>query len=88
MKKKEIVGVKCRILKGGMFSKEKIVDVCGRGYFVWDCNLKFSNEDPKLPYVQAICAYYDRLKRNYLVGINANDGYENVRAKESQLVFA
>jgi len=89
MKKRKILGVRCNVIGPHMFEGvECIVNICGIDYQIWNSSLELTDEAPKRPYVWVICSYYDKLKQNFLVGINANEGYQNIRAKESSLVFA
>jgi hypothetical protein len=89
MKERKILGVRCNVVGPGMFPpRECVVKVAGKHYLSWEDNLGLTDEVPKKPYVKVICGDYSGRKKSYLVGISSAGDFINVRAKESDLVFA
>jgi len=95
MKKREVVGVKCRVVGEGMFASEALVDIAGnksdaemsagiKGYCVMKDNLKMIKEG--IYYVSA--RRFDKMGKDYLCWISADSNIQQVRVKESDLVFA
>jgi len=95
MKKREVIGVKCKVIGEGMFPSEVAVDINGnksdaessigiKGYCVMKDNLKTTNEG--ISYVSA--RRFDKMGKDYFCWISADSNIQQVRVKESELVFA